>query len=114
MKFQLPFEVKERREILLIYKNDRCIARGVVLRKWPKLFLASADTRWRGCSSNVERLLSVREVQGPMPCFSRRESIVVSTSPCGGNIPGSNPSTRNLSPYGITENRSGLFVYMLT
>ena len=35
---------------------------------------------------------------------------MVSTSPCGGDIPGSNPDTRNLTPYVITENRSGRFV----
>ena len=29
-------------------------------------------------------------------------SIVVSTSPSGGDIPGSNPDTRNLMPYVIT------------
>ena len=44
----------------------------------------------------VERSLSMREVQGSIRCFSGVCSIVVSTSPCGGEIPGSNPGTRTL------------------
>ena len=50
----------------------------------------------------VERSLSMREVQDRYPASPGVCSIVVSTSPCGGDIPGSNPGTRNLTSDMIT------------